>query len=83
MDHPDLAGVGDHQGEAQQDEGHVDTKQRLLGAVPLLAEDIHRHSGQTEVEEPWQLSHEMISLPHGELEGGRNWLSPFEVTELG
>ena len=52
VDHPDLTGVGDHQSEAQQDQGHVDTQQRLLGAVPLLTEDIHRHSSQTEIEEP-------------------------------
>ena len=49
MDHPDLAGVGDHQGEAEQDQAHVDAQQRLLGVIPLLAEDVHRNSGQTKV----------------------------------
>ena len=52
MDHPDLTGVGDHQGEAKRDEAHVDAQQRLLGVAPLLAEHVHRHSGQTKVEEP-------------------------------
>lgn len=52
MDHPDLTGVGDHQGEAQQDESHMDAQQRLLGVITLLAEDIHRHAGQTKVEKP-------------------------------